>query len=155
MSAAQARIVSLTSAAALAAVLVAPVAYAERAPVPDGYQAPLSTAKVSTVWTTPLSSVSRVYVNPAEIPKEQLTESLGAKEKSAGTLVTLSDRFLFEFGSADLASTAAASLDSVVALMAGTAGTVTVTGHTDSIGGDAVNQPLSVKRAESLKPPHG
>lgn len=145
------RLGAMTALAAGVVVLLAPLSMAEDAPLPEGYEAPRSTTRTFTAWEAPLTAVSKFYTKPAEVPKEQLAESLGAKDKSTGTLVTLSDRFLFGFGSADLAPTAAASLDNVVALMAGTTGPVTVTGHTDSIGTDAVNQPLSEKRAEAVK----
>lgn len=144
------RTVRLIVAMAGAAVLSAPLAVADDAPVPEGFEAPLSTVKVSTVWEAPLSTVAKFYTNPTEVPKEDLAEALEAEEKSAGTLVTLSDRFLFAFGSAELAAGAAASLDNVVALMAETTGKVTVTGHTDSIGSDSANQKLSEDRAKAV-----
>jgi outer membrane protein OmpA-like peptidoglycan-associated protein len=147
----RARVV-LSGAALGALLLCAPAASADdTAPVPEGYQAPASTVNVKTAWEAPLSTVAKFYTKPAQATKEQLSEALGAKDKTAGTLVTLSDRFLFDFGSADLAPTAAASLDTLIALMKGTTGPVTVTGHTDSVGTDAVNQPLSEKRAEAVK----
>lgn len=131
-------------------LVLAPAAVADEAPVPEGYEAPSSTVTVATAWEPPLSTIRKFYTKPTEVPPEQLAESLGAQDKSAGTLVTLSDRFLFAFGSAELAPTAAAGLDNLVALMAGSTGPVEVTGHTDSIGDDTVNQPLSEKRAKAV-----
>lgn len=59
---------------------------------------------------------------------------------------------LFAFGSAELTADARVALDEVVATLADApAGTVTVVGHTDSIGDDASNQTLSEQRAAAVR----
>jgi len=83
------RLGAMTALAAGVVVLLAPLSMAEDAPLPEGYEAPRSTTKTFTAWEAPLTTVSKFYTKPAEVPKEQLAESLGAKDKSTGTLVTL------------------------------------------------------------------
>lgn len=73
-----------------------------------------------------------------------------AEQDAGQTVVQLEDRFLFDFGSATLRPTATASLNTVAAILATKESEVEVIGHTDSLGGDAVNQPLSEKRAQAV-----
>lgn len=141
--------------ATLAAVVVMTVAGAspapaDDAPVPEGYQAPLSTSTVRQVWEAPLSTSTRFYTRPKTQEPQALEEALGAERDSGEKLVRLSDRFLFDFDSADLRPTASASLKTLAALLEETTGPVRVVGHTDALGGDAVNQPLSEERARSV-----
>ena len=62
----------------------------------------------------------------------------------------LSGDVLFEFGSADLSPAAAAALEGVADQLPSGGGTLTVAGHTDSIGDDASNQVLSEQRANTV-----
>lgn len=141
-----AALTALTALTASLSLLAAPAALAEPAPVPDGYDAPLTSVEVFTEWEAPLTTVSKFYVNPGEVAKEDLEEALEAEND----VVTLSDRFLFDFNSAELRDSAASSLDTVVALLEETEGPIEVVGHTDSMGSDAVNQPLSEDRAQAV-----
>lgn len=60
--------------------------------------------------------------------------------------------FGFQTGSDKLTSNAFVVLDTIATqLTTNTIWTVNVKGHTDNVGGDAVNQKLSVKRAEAVK----
>lgn len=128
-----------------------PVALAdEEAPVPEGYQAPLSTVSISTVWEAPRSTVSLFYTDPAETSPEDLEEALDVTTEDQEQVVLLSDRFLFDFDSATLRPTAQASLDNVVALLTESDTPIEVIGHTDGVGTDAVNQPLSEDRATAV-----
>ena len=79
-----------------------------------------------------------------------MKDALDAEDEGEATVVQLSDQFLFDFGSAELRPTATRSLDTVVAVLEEGEAPVEVTGHTDSLGGDAVNQPLSQERARAV-----
>lgn len=58
----------------------------------------------------------------------------------------------FQTGSAKLTKAAYAVLDTLVpSLVQNNAWTIKVTGHTDNVGGEAYNQGLSLRRAESVK----
>lgn len=128
---------------------VGAVASAE-APVPEGYEAPRTTVTVSTVWEAPRSTVSLFYTDPPEAGTEALEEALGVTTEADDQVVQISDRFLFDFDSAELRPTAASSLDTVQALLEQSDAPVEVIGHTDGLGTDEVNQPLSEDRAEAV-----
>lgn len=132
-------------------VVSAPAAVASGdAPIPEDFVPPLTSVEVFTAWETPLSSVSLFYTEPEDLDTEALEEALEAEDEDGGTLVQLSDRFLFDFDSAQLRLTAEPSLDTLVAILEGTGSTVEVTGHTDSLGTDEINGPLSQERAEAV-----
>lgn len=142
---------AVTLVAALSSTLWLPTATsAEDAPVPEDYTAPLTSVEVFTAWEVPRSTVSLFYTDPVGVDTEALEEALDAEDEDDGTLVQLSDRFLFDFDSAELRPTAEPSLDTLVALLADTGSVVEVTGHTDGLGTDEVNQPLSQERAEAV-----
>jgi outer membrane protein OmpA-like peptidoglycan-associated protein len=65
----------------------------------------------------------------------------------------LSSDVLFEFGSADLKPQAASALQDIVAQVrtAYRNPVMRVEGHTDSVGSDAVNDSLSLRRAQSVQ----
>jgi outer membrane protein OmpA-like peptidoglycan-associated protein len=66
--------------------------------------------------------------------------------------VNLNTDVLFEFGSATLNADARARLDGVAErLTEDASGTVTITGHTDSVGDDAANLNLSQQRADAVR----
>jgi OOP family OmpA-OmpF porin len=70
-----------------------------------------------------------------------------------GTLVTLPDSVLFDFGSDRLRPEAGPVLDAVaqgLAALPGATGTIAVHGHTDSISSDELNQALSERRAAAV-----
>ena len=68
-----------------------------------------------------------------------------------GTTVELATDTLFEFDKAELAPNALANLQRVAEMIrSGGAGTVTITGHTDSKGDDGYNQTLSRRRAQAV-----
>ncbi|MGH3677172.1 MAG: OmpA family protein [Mycobacterium sp.] len=58
---------------------------------------------------------------------------------------------LFEFAKSDLTPAAQAALDEVDSQIEATSGTITIEGHTDTIGDDASNQQLSEARAASVQ----
>jgi OOP family OmpA-OmpF porin len=66
--------------------------------------------------------------------------------------VTLTADETFDFDSAVLKPGGKEALDGLVAKLANTeVDSIQVTGHTDSVGGDAYNDKLSLKRAEAVK----
>jgi outer membrane protein OmpA-like peptidoglycan-associated protein len=66
--------------------------------------------------------------------------------------LNLNTDVLFEFGSANLGPDAKARLTEIAGqLTDGAAGTVTITGHTDSVGDDAGNLGLSQQRADAVR----
>lgn len=70
-------------------------------------------------------------------------------EDDGESVLTLTSDLLFAFGSADLAPASAAAIgQAVAALPQGVL--VSVSGHTDSVGSDVVNQPLSELRAQAV-----
>lgn len=71
------------------------------------------------------------------------------REEAERTVVVLTSDLLFEFASDDLSPVAAgAVVDLVRTVPQGAA--VSVDGHTDSLGDDAVNDPLSQQRADAV-----
>lgn len=65
------------------------------------------------------------------------------------TVLTIGSDVLFAFGSADLDAAALAAVEAQAAQVPQGA-QVSVVGHTDSRGGDAINLPLSSARAEAV-----
>jgi OOP family OmpA-OmpF porin len=66
--------------------------------------------------------------------------------------VTLAADALFDFDKADIKSDAKAKLDDLVSKLAGvTLEVMIAVGHTDTVGADAYNEKLSVRRAEAVK----
>lgn len=75
-----------------------------------------------------------------------------AKPKPVAAKVTLAADVLFDFDKAVLKADGKSKLDDLAAKVKGINLEVVIAiGHTDSIGSDAYNQKLSVRRAESVK----
>jgi outer membrane protein OmpA-like peptidoglycan-associated protein len=74
-------------------------------------------------------------------------------KKSIQQKVTFGSDELFDFDKATLKPGALVGLDDLVAKLKGATAlnTVTVTGHTDGLGGVAYNQKLSVRRADAVR----
>ena len=69
--------------------------------------------------------------------------------QSCGTVITLEDSVLFDFGSSSLRSEASTTLSNLATVLKDSkAPKVQVQGHTDSISDDASNQTLSEQRAK-------
>jgi OOP family OmpA-OmpF porin len=76
----------------------------------------------------------------------------GGAVKPVSSKVTLNADALFDFDKSVLKPAAKASLDSLVGQVKNlTLEVIIAVGHTDSIGTDAYNQKLSVRRAQSVK----
>jgi OmpA-OmpF porin, OOP family len=75
-----------------------------------------------------------------------------AAPKPAGAKVTLNADALFDFDKSAIKPAAKASLDSLAGKVKSlTLEVIIAVGHTDSIGTDAYNQKLSIRRAEAVK----
>ena len=71
--------------------------------------------------------------------------------QSCGTVITLEDSVLFDFGSSDLRSEASTTLTNLATVLKDSkAPKVQVQGHTDSVSDDASNQSLSEQRAKAV-----
>ena len=67
------------------------------------------------------------------------------------TSTTLNESVLFARDSSVLKKESGPSLDKLAAELKPTSGPISVQGHTDSTGTDAINKPLSQKRADAVK----
>ena len=79
--------------------------------------------------------------------------SIGAAKpvQSCGTVITLEDSVLFDFGSSDLRSEASTTLTNLATVLKDSkAPKVQIQGHTDSVSDDAFNQKLSEQRAQAV-----
>ena len=86
----------------------------------------------------------------AKVGKFPKVESL-KPVKSCGTLITLQDGVLFDFGKYDLRPEAKATLAKLATVLnQAKVPAAQINGHTDSIGDDAFNQDLSEKRASAV-----
>ena len=71
--------------------------------------------------------------------------------QSCGTVITLEDSVLFDFGSSELRGEASTTLTNLAAVIKDSkAPKVQVQGHTDSVSDDASNQTLSEQRAKAV-----
>ena len=71
--------------------------------------------------------------------------------QSCGTVITLEDSVLFDFGSSDLRGEASTTLTNLATVVKDSkAPKVQVQGHTDSVSDDAFNQKLSEQRAQAV-----
>jgi len=80
--------------------------------------------------------------------------SYDASETVPGVVVSLPDVYLFEFNSSAIGAEGRAKLKELAEYLARPellSRRVSIEGHTDSIGTDAVNQTLSERRAESVR----
>lgn len=76
---------------------------------------------------------------------------LRAKQDQRGLVLTLTGNVLFAFGKSELLPTAQKRLDDVIAALKEDPRSITVVGHTDSIGDDQKNMVLSQKRADAVR----
>lgn len=103
--------------------------------------------------TTPKSEFALADVAPErlEATKRTLGELHARPGDDGAVLVDLPGDVLFDFDKSDLRADAMPVLDRVVELLAAfPARAVAVGGHTDAKGGDAYNDALSLRRAQSV-----
>ena len=110
-------------------------------------------AKALAASSVPAAELARreaeLAVEQANTLRRQL-ENLQLRQTESGVVVTLGD-VLFETGETDLRSEAMDSLVEVVDLLQSEPDKlIRIEGHTDSHGGDELNQKLSQERAESV-----
>ena len=71
--------------------------------------------------------------------------------ESCGTVITLEDSILFDFGKSDIRPEAARTIESLATVLSGNkVPTAHIYGHTDSISDDAFNLQLSQERADAV-----
>ena len=97
----------------------------------------------STVSAKPVPKVGKVGTFPSIDAAKPV--------QSCGTVITLEDSVLFDFGSSDLRSEASTTLTNLATVLKDSkAPKVQVQGHTDSVSDDAFNQKLSEQRAQAV-----
>lgn len=140
--------------ACLVALLTTPTLAAadEDLEVPDDVTIPRTEVQFETVQTFvyPRTQVTIHQADPQDSDRDELLETFDAEQGPDGTVLTMPDRVLFDFGESDLRPTAEDRLTRLLRLLEDTEGTIRVEGHTDDIGGDDINQPLSEDRAEAV-----
>lgn len=112
-----------------------------------------SVARADTVVPQPvpkLGPLAPALILPLIFEVDALDGSESTSQQGSSTTVRLSTDVLFAFGSADLSGRASAQIDDAAAKLRGVTGRVSVTGYTDSVGSDAVNIPLSLRRAQAV-----
>lgn len=94
----------------------------------------------------------------ARVAAEQRTaDALGklrgmsTKQDDRGLVLTLTGSVLFATGKSELLPGAQKKLDDVVAALKEDPRSITIVGHTDSVGSDETNMQLSQKRAEAVR----
>jgi outer membrane protein OmpA-like peptidoglycan-associated protein len=76
---------------------------------------------------------------------------VGVREDARGTVLTLSGSVLFASGQAELLPSARNRLSEVADALKQSNSAITIEGHTDSMGPDAFNEDLSLRRAEQVR----
>jgi outer membrane protein OmpA-like peptidoglycan-associated protein len=83
---------------------------------------------------------------------DAMLKDLGAKVTEKEIVIELSADVLFDFDKSNLRPEAVDALTKVAAILKGTGKSpATIEGHTDGKGSDAYNQPLSERRAQSVR----
>jgi outer membrane protein OmpA-like peptidoglycan-associated protein len=78
-------------------------------------------------------------------------KGLTAKQDQRGLVLTLTGGVLFAFGKSDLLPTAQKKLSDVINALKEDQRSITIVGHTDSVGDDQKNMVLSQKRADAVR----
>jgi len=116
----------------------------------------------SQLYTQSARSNMELNATTAELERERqrtqhalasLEKIAQVKEESRGTVLTLSGQVLFMTGKSELLPTATDQLQQVAKAIIdqGDNKTITIEGHTDSRGDEAMNMKLSQERAEAVK----
>lgn len=94
--------------------------------------------------------LDKPIIRPLVFLVESLDGTEQNRQEGADTTIAIETDVLFAFASADLSAQARTRLDDVAEHLGSVTGEVTVVGFTDGIGDDAVNLPLSRRRAEAI-----
>lgn len=124
----------------------------------DGFlpvQVPVQAAGAPGLKDDPVLHQDDVPISEDNQPVQPLVCPVEGAATPAGpagpTSFRLPSDALFAFGSAALGPAAAGAIDALAKQVTAKSGTVTIEGHTDSIGTDAENQKLSEARAAAAK----
>jgi outer membrane protein OmpA-like peptidoglycan-associated protein len=100
-----------------------------------------------------LESERQARVAAEQRTTDALTRIKGmtAKQEQRGLVLTLSGSVLFASGKSELLPGAQKRLDDVVAALKDDPRSITIVGHTDSVGSEDKNQQLSQKRADAVR----
>jgi outer membrane protein OmpA-like peptidoglycan-associated protein len=100
-----------------------------------------------------LDSERQARVAAEQRTADALTRIKGmtSKQGERGLVLTLSGSVLFATGKSELMPTARKRLDDVVAALKDDPRSITIVGHTDSVGSDDMNMALSQKRADAVR----
>ncbi|MGI5125427.1 OmpA family protein [Pseudonocardia sp. CA-107938] len=124
----------------------------------DGFvptEVPVQPAGSPSLKDDPVLHQSNVPFDDLFQPVQPLVCPVEGAAKPSGPVGPSSFRLpsdaLFAFGKADLSPAASGAIDALAKQVTAKSGTVTIEGHTDSIGGDAENQKLSEARAAAAQ----
>ena len=100
-----------------------------------------------------LESERQARVAAEQRTTDALTKLRGmqTKEDQRGLVLTLTGGVLFATGKSELLPGAQKKLDDVIAALKDDPRSITIVGHTDSVGGEEKNMLLSQKRAEAVR----
>jgi len=100
-----------------------------------------------------LESERQARVAAEQRTADALTKMKGmtAKQDQRGLVLTLTGGVLFATGKSELLPGAQKKLDDVIAALKDDPRSITVVGHTDSVGNDEMNMRLSQKRADAVR----
>jgi outer membrane protein OmpA-like peptidoglycan-associated protein len=100
-----------------------------------------------------LDSERQARIAAEQRTTDALTKLRGmqTKEDQRGLVLTLTGAVLFVTGKSDMLPGAQKKLDDVIAALKDDPRTITIVGHTDSVGGEEKNMLLSQKRAEAVR----
>jgi outer membrane protein OmpA-like peptidoglycan-associated protein len=100
-----------------------------------------------------LDSERQARITAEQRTTDALTKLRGmqTKEDQRGLVLTLTGGVLFATGKSELLPGAQKKLDDVIAALKDDPRTITIVGHTDSVGNDEKNMQLSQKRAEAVR----
>ena len=144
--AARVLVVALAVGGAAVADSPSPAPSPEPVPITDAMRAAATFDLEPDVATSDLSAAESTW----DLRPDDSTTSLETVvEEDEATTVRLTSDLLFRFGEHQVTTTAAAAVRDLVDDIPQGA-TVTVDGHTDSIGDDAFNRRLSGRRAEAV-----
>lgn len=113
-----------------------------------------------SVYLVTLCLLAACVSNPSKAPdgsdpnydKAGKAKAVQVKQTERGVQITSDERVLFETGRADIKSDGMVYVERVATILkTKTKANVAIEGHTDNVGGAALNQQLSLRRANAVK----